>query len=221
MSIEQLSKIRMLPQAHVNYLKNLKESGYEPKVIYDIGSCVLHWTNEARLIWPDAKIILFDAYDPVEFLYRDYDHHMGVLSDCDDKIVKFYQSDIHFAGNSYYKENNDDVFPECNHVMKTTSKLDTIVKNKNFPMPDLVKIDVQGCEMDIIRGGVETLSCASRLIVEMQTADYNRGAPKVHETLPYIESLGWKCVAPLFSNNGPDGDYGFFKLVAEAAEEVL
>lgn len=206
--LKNLSRIDALPRDHVNYLKSLRD---DPKIIYDIGSCVLHWTKEAKKVWPNAKIVLFDAYDPVEFLYEGYDYHMGVLSDVDGKIVKFYQSDIHCGGNSYYKENNDEVFPECNHVLKTTRTLDSVVLEKKFPKPDLIKIDAQGCEMDILRGATECLAHASRLIVEMQTADYNRGAPKVRETLPYIESLGWKCDAPLFSNNGPDGDYGFFR----------
>jgi hypothetical protein len=35
------------------------------------------------------------------------------------------------------------------------------------------------------------------------------GAPLVGETLPFIESLGFKCVAPRFSDNGSDADYGF------------
>ena len=46
-------------------------------------------------------------------------------------------------------------------------------------------------------------------IVEMQKVQYNESAPLVTETLPYIESLGFNCVAPLFSDNGPDGDYCF------------
>jgi hypothetical protein len=51
-----------------------------------------------------------------------------------------------------------------------------------------------------------------QLIVEMQHVDYNLGAPKVHETLPYIESLGFKCVAPRFcGNTNVDADYGFTK----------
>lgn len=209
--VKEMAARRMLPLNHVNYLRKLKDSGFEPKVIYDIGANVLHWTTEAKEFWPDATYVLFDAYEPAEFLFKDYKYHIGVLSDEDDKEVKFFISDVWPGGNSYYREIASSAFPEDRYNVYKTSKLDTIVSKYGFPLPDLVKIDVQGCEKDIIAGGIQTLSNASHLLVEMQRVEYNKGAPKVDVTLPYIESLGWKCVAPLFCDNGPDGDYGFMK----------
>jgi|688.fasta_scaffold05752_15 FkbM family methyltransferase len=197
-----------IPEKHIEYLRNLKAAGFEPRVIYDIGANVLHWTKNAEKIWPDAKIILFEAYQPCEFLYKNYDHFMGVLSKSDNDTVKFYQSEAYPGGNSYYKENSD-VFGEFNYAMMPTRTLDSVVKDHNFPLPDFIKIDVQGSEKDILLGAKQTIRYASRMIVELQHVEYNLGAPKCDETLPFIEGLGWKCTDPLFQNNGPDGDYGF------------
>jgi glycosyltransferase involved in cell wall biosynthesis len=210
-----LSNERLLPQAHINYLIQLKNNGFEPRVIYDIGSCALHWTNEAKKLWPDATYILFDAFSPVEFLYKD-DYHIGVLSDKDDVIVKFYQNDYFPGGNSYYREigcENGKYFPENKYIEKITKTLDTVVKERGFPLPDFVKIDVQGSEIDIIKGGVNTLSNVEKLIVELQHMEYNQGAMLCGDSVPIIEkTLNMKCVAPLFQNNGCDGDYGFEKV---------
>jgi len=184
-------------------------------VIYDIGACILQWTKVAAELWPDAQIILFDAFEHSEFLFKESGrpYHLDVLSDMDDKEVKFYQNEIHPGGNSYYKEWNDGVFPPDRFKVYKTRTLDSIVRGRGFPMPDLAKIDVQGAEKDILAGAVETLAGAKHLIVEMQHQQYNVGAPMVEETRPYIESLGWTCVAPLFCNNGPDGDYHFVRAV--------
>jgi len=54
-----------------------------------------------------------------------------------------------------------------------------------------------------------TVANARHLIVEMQHTEYNLGAPKVDTTLPFIESVGFRCVAPKFSDNGCDADYAF------------
>lgn len=202
-----------LPINHKNYLQKLKNEGFEPKVIYDIGSCVLHWTKEAKKLWPDAKYILFDAFSHAEFLYKDYDYHIGVLSDEDNKNIKFYQNDYLPAGNSYYREigcTTGNYFPEYNYIEMISKKIDTIVAEKGFPLPDFVKIDVQGAEVDVIRGGINTLKNASRLIAELQHVEYNQGALKNDVSLPLIEEmLHFKCTVPLFQNNGPDGDYAF------------
>ena len=100
------------------------------------------------------------------------------------------------------------------------SKLNCLIPRHNFPplliiylfKADLIKIDVQGAEVDIIKGGLNTINNAKRLIVELQHTEYNQGALKVDQSLPIIEGLGWKCTDPLFQNNGVDGDYGFVRI---------
>jgi hypothetical protein len=212
--LTELSNLRGLNffKDHVKYLKKLKSEGLEPKVIYDIGSCVLHWTNEAKNIWTDAKYVLFDAFEPAEFLYEGYDYHIGVLSDSN-KTVEWWQNDMMPGGNSYYREiGRTDFFTDGMNTMRPTKTLDEVVKERGFPPPDFIKIDVQGSEMDILKGATETLKSVKDLVVELQHSEYNKGAPQVQESLPFIESLGFKCVAPMFAYNGPDADYHFKKI---------
>ena len=59
---------------------------------------------------------------------------------------------------------------------------------------------------------INTIINAKHLIVELQHVIYNENAPVARETIPFIENIGFKCIAPLFCNNGPDGDYGFIKI---------
>ena len=211
----QLSLTGSIPEDHIAYLHYLKKSGFEPKVIYDVGSSVLHWSTVAKELWPNAEIILFDAFQEVEFLYENYKYYIGCLSDVDNKEVKFYQNDYFPGGNSYYREigcDNGKYFPLDKYKIMKTATLDRIVKEKKFPLPDFVKIDVQGAELDILKGGIETIGNAKRLIVELQHTEYNEGAKLVNESLPIIETMGWKCDNPLFQNNGSDGDYSFIRI---------
>jgi FkbM family methyltransferase len=215
MHLTRLSELKSMPKDHIAYLKRLKEGGFEPKVIYDIGSCVLHWTNVAKELWPDATFILFDAFAEAEFLYKGYDYHMGALSN-EEREVNFYQNEYHPCGNSYYREIGspapDYYFPKNNSIRKVTTTLDKVVKERGFPLPDFIKIDVQGCEMDILEGGKDTVKHATRLIVELQHMEYNQGAMQASESVPIIEGMGFRCVDPMFTNAGPDGDYGFLKV---------
>jgi FkbM family methyltransferase len=210
--LQGLSNAPLLPQSHVAYLYGLKAAGFNPMVVYDIGSCVLYWTKVVRQIWPNATVILFDAFDSAEFLYKEggYQYHLGVLSNKAGVRKKFYENKQFPGGNSYYREIAHDsrFFPKDQYVMKSTSTLNAVVEQRGFPLPDLVKIDTQGSELDIIKGGMDVLSHASQLIVEMQHEQYNEGAPLAHKTLKYITKY-FDLVAPKFSDNGPDADYGF------------
>jgi FkbM family methyltransferase len=210
--LEKLASNHGLCKKHLEYLQKLKKEGFEPKVVYDIGSCTLHWTREVQTLWPDAIIILFDAYEPLEVLYKDFDHYIGVLSNEDGNTVRFYVSKEHPSGNSYYKEFNDDVFPITRFVERKTRTLDGIVAERGFPPPDFIKLDTQGSEKDILEGATETLKSVKRMIVEIQSDQYNIGAPRTDIVVPFVESLGFNCTAPLFCDYGPDGDYGFERL---------
>jgi FkbM family methyltransferase len=199
----------LLPKEHVDFLIKLRdEYNFNPSVCYDIGSCVLHWTRHAHTVWPNSKIILFDAFERVKIFYENYDYYLGVLSNNDDKEIDFYQHDMLFGGNSYYKENTF-IFDNSNIIVKKTKTLDTVVNQQQFPYPDLIKIDVQGAELDILIGSNKVLSFCKYLIVELQDVHYNEGAPLAEKTIDYLKNKGWECIARKFSDNGPDGDYCF------------
>ena len=84
-------------EAYLVGIKNLYN--FEPKVIYDIGSAVLHWTKFAKDIWPSSKIIAFEAVNEVKDFYDEYgiDYHLDVLGEVDNKEVLFYENPIYLS----------------------------------------------------------------------------------------------------------------------------
>lgn len=214
----------LLPQDHVNYLWDMKyKQQIEPKVIYDIGACVLHWTNKAQGVWPNAKIIPIEAMEEVANLYADVgiDRWIsGCLLSDKEEIVEFYENLEHPGGNSLYKENNqlsplaDQLFPEEKKVRRKTETLDNVVWQMNLPKPDMIKMDIQGAELAALKGATETLKTVDHLILELQHKDYNFGAPKAQEVIDYLKTIGFEMVGDgMFcgSSLGVDGDYHFVR----------
>ena len=205
----------LLPIDHIMFLQNLNGAHhFRPKVVYDIGSAVLHWYRHARRLWEGSQIVCFDAFSPLEQLYKacNVDYQMVCLSDNDGSTQKFYQNDIMFGGNSLFREigfDKDITFPKENFVLKQTRTLDSVVKQHKYPFPDLIKIDAQGGELDILKGATECLEHATYLIVELQHVEYNEGANLAPTVIGFLESIGWVLVAGKFSDNGPDADYCF------------
>ena len=208
--LDAVAEANLLPVEHSNYLASLD---IQPKVIYDLGACVLHWTREARKIWPNANFYLVDAATSVKpYLNRSgYDYEIAVLSDIDDKDITFYEDVNNPGGNSYYKETTG-AYTEKHAVKRKTTTLSSIVKNKGWSLPDLIKLDIQGAELDTLKGAEDILINCKDIILEAQHTDYNDGAPKIEEVTQYLESLGYYLVNN-FTKTDVDGDYHFSRKV--------
>jgi FkbM family methyltransferase len=184
----------------LKYLYKLRdEFHFYPNIIYDIGSCILHWSKYASEVWSFSDIILFDAMEELEELYQEtnYKYNINVISDVDGKELTFYKNVSYPGGNSYYIENPEysevakQLFHNPENIVKTKAlTLDTIRKTRGFPYPDLIKIDVQGAEIDVLRGATDILKHTKHLIVELQHEQYNVGANLCSVSIPIIESMG-------------------------------
>ena len=190
-------------EIHDAYLKKITSvHNFTPKVVYDIGSAVLSWYKGARIVWPDSKYYCFEAVREVEDLYDEMNvtYHLDVLSNEVGKEVTYYQDLVCLGGNSYYKENSElspaaiDLYPESAGMKRITNTVDNVVSMKGFYLPDFVKIDVQGAELDILQGMSNTLVNVQHMIIELQHDDYNIGAPKLDQSIEYLDSIGFELI---------------------------
>jgi FkbM family methyltransferase len=223
--LTQIYNQNWLPTELVEYTNNLNIE--EPKVIYDIGSNALEWTRLATNKWKNSRIIAFEAMEDFRSLYsqNNYDYHLGVLSDTDKKLVKFYENPIAPWGNSYYKENENESpkgfeFGESHAVTKVTRTLDAVVKENHWPKPDLIKIDVQGAEMDVLLGAKECLNHCENIIIELQHENYNLGAPMFDEMMSFMNSLGFELVKQIHRKKC-DGDYHFKRSSTKPRKAII
>ena len=66
--------------------------------------------------------------------------------------------------------------------------------NTKFEKFDLIKMDVQGSELDIIKGAVPIIKKTTHLILETQTLNYNDKAPKLTEIVCYLNTLDFSLI---------------------------
>lgn len=218
--LRELSAMDLMPAQHVEYLQYMKSRGVEPRVIYDIGACVLHWTNAAKRVWPNAEYVLFDALSASEPLYKDsgYKYVICAVGDRDNESVGYYENLEHPGGNTCFKENPElsprapELYPELSKKMIVMRTLDSLVREYNLPKPDLIKMDIQGSELAALKGAVNLLAACNHFILELQHTDYNLGAPKREEVIAFMQTQGFECVAMFTGDETTvDGDYHFVR----------
>ncbi|MGH6737926.1 MAG: FkbM family methyltransferase, partial [Bradyrhizobium sp.] len=89
--------------------------------------------------------------------------------------------------------------------MLPTSRLDTLVEQNRLERPDMIKIDVQGAELEVLAGAPHTLDHCQALIAELSFLAYNEGAPLFAEVLRKIVDHGFAPVDICELHRGRNG----------------
>jgi FkbM family methyltransferase len=183
--------------SHKNALARLRSLGFVPAVIYDIGAYRGGWTRAAAEIFPAAQFVLFEANrdHAGDLAASGHRHFIAALGGDDGGARAFHvprAGDV--TGASLYVENTSH-YAEPNLQVRevATARLDTLVAREKLPAPDLVKIDVQGAELEVLAGASATLAGASVLVVEVSLVDYNKRAPLIAEVIAAVDGIGFKC----------------------------
>jgi FkbM family methyltransferase len=73
-------------------------------------------------------------------------------------------------------------------------RLDDYVREHQLPPPDLVKIDVQGFEDRVLRGGEETIRQAAYCMLEMSFRPLYEGSPIFDHVYRQMRELGFRLI---------------------------
>lgn len=174
---------------------------FTPTSILDIGANTGWFYLLCRECFPDAKYCLIEANPECEANLKSLqvEYHISLLTNAV-KTVNFYttKDSPTTTGASIYKENSK-FFTDENLVITEyqSTTLDLLFQNRTF---DLIKMDVQGAELDIIKGGLNTLANTKGVLLELSCIPYNDGAPMEDEVISYMESIGFYEVEELASH---------------------
>jgi FkbM family methyltransferase len=183
----------MLWLQRIQHLK--KNHNFYPKNILDIGACVGHFFDIVKQIWPKSEITMIEANSVCEpeLKKRSNNYYISTLSDSIKNTI-YYTNKIEKipSGASLYLENTSFYSPEnviINHIQ--TNTLTNLLGYKNF---DFIKLDTQGSEIDIIKGGIDIVKNAKYLLVESSITNYNLNAPLIKDLLVFLDSIDFQMI---------------------------
>jgi len=178
--------------SHRKRLGYLKSSGFEIRRALDLGAFEGKWTKLLREVYPSAQVVMVDANTDKERLLRALgDCRIALLGDADGREVDYYKclDGDAGSGNGIYRENTAFSFAAEKRKCVTLSTL--LGSPEGF---DLIKMDVQGAELDVIRGGLPIVINSRYLLLELQTHNYNLGAPHFEEVVAFLHGHGFGVV---------------------------
>ena len=172
----------------VEYLIKVQQDGLKIDTVYDIGANRGHWSPAIKHnALPNSYFYLFEGNSRHEPALQatGLPYYIGILSNPGREYVEFY--DTAGTGDSYYRENTvhyDDKTP-TRYPART---LDSIIEDCELPVPNFIKIDTQGAEIDVLRGTEKVLNQVDLVYLECPIIRYNLGAPTMQDYLDYMRS---------------------------------
>lgn len=210
------------PEEAVGYMKymlsRLKTQGHDIKTVLDIGAAHGHFSSFFKTKFPDAAITAVECNNRDSFFlsqHQDWDVYYACLGEkpC---VKKFYiDKDSEVGGGSSMYREETQFFKDPIIEEKEIVTLDDLFPNETF---DFIKIDTQGSELDILKGGEKLVSRATWLLLELSFIELNEGAPLIDDVLEYTRSIGWK----MYDTIGPlDGGHMFVDNAVKLQTDVL
>ena len=165
-------------------LELLKTQGFYPKTALDVGANIGQWYSMFNSIFPNTEILSVEGNPLVEEKLKEVNpNYLLTLLGKEKGETTFFLVHDECSGGSIYKETTWH-YEDAKEYNLPINTLDSY--NREF---DYIKMDVQGAELDVIKGGLKTVLNCSVLQLELSILEYNKDAPSISEVISYLHHL--------------------------------
>ena len=187
---------------------------YNPSTILDIGANDGHSVRVFRELMPDVTI---HSFEPLEDCFQQVQaelqknppgkaHHFA-LGDCEETTV-IHRNDYTPSSSLLPMDQlHRDEFPKSANTREEqiqVRRLDDVAPDLKLDGPIVAKIDVQGFEDRVIRGGEKTFDNVMAIVVELSSYPLYEGQPSFADVHDQLDQLGFVfrgTVDQMFSPN--------------------
>jgi FkbM family methyltransferase len=185
-------------------LAYLRSTGFVAREVLDMGAYKGVFASIVRRVFPEARVHMFEANDVhlpdlqnAAQTLGNCELNIGLLGSESGKELTFYTLDeragVASTGSSVYRENTP-FFSNPITVQMLTTTVDDWFVRRGAPSSDWrrhgpVKLDVQGAELDVLRGASQFLEqCAPRFfLIETSIRQYNQDAPLIEDVFAFFK----------------------------------
>lgn len=168
-------------------LEALAHRGFVPQLVFDVGAYRGEFAQEVLHVWPKARVACFEPLEKaaaeIETLRASLpgiDLHRGVLGSEFRQEVEFNMAE---TASSVLREHHT-IHPVC---MVTQWTIDSAVNDWYAgKAPDLLKLDVQGYELQVLKGGTASLPRVGAILAEVNLLDIHKGVPLLDELVGWL-----------------------------------
>lgn len=180
----------------IRIFTRLRETGFRPSVIYDIGASNGVWSALMCQVFPDA---IFHLFEPLAEIREDYWKRLKVQQASHQNLIMHavalgardgkVDMAVHYDGYSSTVLDTGENPEFQQRIRVDQHTLDRYVKENAVPLPIVIKIDTQGAERMILMHATECLRHAKVVFAETWlTRGYGPETPLLHELMELLSA---------------------------------
>lgn len=172
-------------------LESLRRQGVQPRHVFDVGAYRGDFAELCLRTWPQTRVTCFEPLP----------HMRGRLRELETRPrIKTYQcllgSTMDPAVKLHARETASSVLDEHHEAIPTIAceqtTVDRIVElDFADDPPDMLKIDVQGYELEVLKGSEAALGQVRLILAEVNLLDIHRGVPLLSDLVPWLAARGF------------------------------
>ena len=181
--------------SHEGSLENAIANGLKINTVLDIGAAFGKWTRMCLPLFPHANFLLIEPLPEYDPWLNSLAEESPLVSRV--KAVAASQSGrtafhVHedWVGSSLLNEKAGE-FADGERLEFEGETVDSIIKMSVLQGPFLIKIDVQGGEIDVLAGSIQSLKETAYLIVECSLYQFYKDGPLLHNVLNFMLEHGF------------------------------
>lgn len=175
-----------IPDQRISF-ERLKELGFSPELIFDIGAYQGDFSSMCLEIWPETNIYAFEALkDKIAPLKSRFASDKvkvieGIVGQEDKEAINFYADE---TASSVLP--SEEVNTEKKIISQRMRRLDSFIKSENIKPPTFLKLDTQGYEYEILQGCGNILNSIEVVLLELNFLEVYQNVKLAHEVIAFL-----------------------------------
>lgn len=195
-------------------VSGLARQGLLPRTVLDVGANTGQFAVASAKLFQNSRV---HTFEPVPKSFEELRENVSGLRNVVAYPLALGESEgeISFHVNAYshsssalpLAQTHREAFPEAQEIRTTTVKvstLDRVFAGAELPRPVLLKLDVQGYEAQVLRGGAETLKRVDYVVLEASFKPMYEGELLFMDIVRLMEEHDFRFERPVGWLAAPD-----------------